>query len=551
MIYYVGHKIPNSDLFFTTSTFEEFDRWIGQLYIYQIDTETSVTNSIVERKLKLIQFGDSRGKNQWVIQPAALTQLQAIRLVEILNNPLPIKIAHFSSFEYQILKKYGVTLSNIYDTHLCEKIIWCGYSVEPGFYSLAGLYKRYLFKELDKELQTSFDVDNFSVEQIFYAAQDVKELSGIRRVQIDALRSANLLNVAALENEAVCAFAEIEYTGCKLDLVKWRDNIALADPIIDEAQNKLNTILKSEELRDKVIALGYLSDKDKLNVNWNSTLIKKQLFNLLFPDLQGITQPIIKKYLKNEDLSNTNHKLLLEAYLLRDYSLLEHELLTKHKEYLISNQLLVPADTVTISWTSPQQKLDIFKLIAPNIKSVGEPVLSEYEHPLIDAYFEWLNANTLKTKYGEKFIDKHVESDGKVRTHFNQIVNTGRSSSSNYNQQNIPAKGRIGARYRNCFIADEGWLVCSSDFASQELTLIAVFSGEKAWLDSLKYGWDIHSVCGFQVFKDKWKDATEEGCLFYKEVDGEQLKQKCSCKKHKEYREKVKTISYAIALNKI
>lgn len=549
MIYYVGNKIPNSDLFFTSTSFEEFDKWISQLHIYQIDTETNVTNSIVERKLKLIQFGDSRGKEQWVIQPTALTQSQAIRLVEILNNPLPIKIAHNISFEYQILKKYGVILSNLYDTMLAEKIIWCGYSVEPGFYALSGLYKRYLFKELDKELQTSFDVDNFSVEQIFYAAQDVTSLGGIRRMQIDSLRQANLLNVMALENEAVCAFAEIEYTGCTLDLVKWRDNIALADPIIEEAQNKLNTILKSEELRDKVIALGYLSDEDKLNINWNSTLDKKTVFNKVYPTLTGITKPIITKYLKSDlqGEDDIESRLALFAYLEKDYNTLNSYLLEFHYDFLVEQELVIPKNTVTISWTSPKEKLDIFRLIAPNIKSVGEPVLSEYEHPLIDAYFEWLNANTLKTKYGEKFIDKHVESDGKVRTHFNQIVNTGRSSSSNYNQQNIPAKGRIGARYRNCFIADDGWLVCSSDFASQELTLIAVFSGEKAWLDSLKYGWDIHSVCGSQVFKDKWKDATEEGCSFYKEVSGEQLKQKCNCKKHKEYREKVKTISYAIA----
>ncbi len=561
MIYYVGHPVKNSGLFFTTSTFEEFDKWINQQLIYQIDTETSVTNSIVERKLKLIQFGDSRGKQQWVIQPSALTQSQALRLVEILNNPLPIKIAHFSSFEYQILKKYGVILSNIYDTHLCEKVLWCGYSVEPGFYSLAGLYKRYLFKELDKELQTSFDVDIFSVEQIFYAAQDVTSLGGIRRMQIDALKSANLLNVAALENEAVCAFAEIEYNGMRLDLEKWRANIDLADPVIEEAARKLDEFLRDNQFRNKAVELGYLTDKDSLNINWNSTLQKKLAFSYLFPTLEGITQPFIKKYIKNEKLlqseaesSSTSRLNLLEAYLLKDYSLLEHELLTNHKEFLISNQLLVLADTSTINWQSTTQRLDIFKIIAPKLKSTSKQDLSEVEHPIVDAYQEYINATKLKTSFGEEFINKFVDSDGKVRTHFNQILNTGRVSSSAPNLQNIPAKGKIGTRYRNAFIADEGWLVCSSDYASQELILIAYFSQDKVWLDALSKNKDLHSTVAEIVYKDKWRDGTQEGCRFYyaytDEKTGESFpansNHKCSCKKHKELRELIKTINYML-----
>jgi hypothetical protein len=545
MIKYIGKPIPNSSLFFETSTFQEFASWIKSLQIYQLDTETNVVNSIVERQLKLIQFGDSRGQVQYVLDPRSLNNEEAKELVSILNNPYQIKIAHNASFEYQILKKYGVTLSNLYDTMLAEKIIWCGYTVEPGFYSLAGLSKRYLYKELDKGLQTSFDVDTFSVEQIYYAANDVKDLGGIRRLQIMSLQQANLLNVMALENEAVCGFSEIEFNGMRLDVDAWRANIDLADPVIEEAARQLDEFLRNEEFKEKAIELGYLTDKDSLAINWNSTLQKRLVFQHLFPDLEGITQPFIKKYIKHEnqiqseaDASSACKLNLLEAYLLKDYSLLEHELLTNHKEFLTSNQLLVLADTSTISWTSGKQALAVLQIIYPKLKSVSKEALSDCDHPIIEAYHEFLNTTKLKTTYGEKFIEDHVDSDGRVRTNFNQVLNTGRVSSSKPNIQNIPAKESVGNRYRNAFIADEGWKFVDSDYKSQEAVLVASFSGDKVWMNAIRNEWDLHSVCAEVVFQDKWKDAADPDCAYYKNHD------KCKCKKHKTLRTLVKTINF-------
>ena len=546
MIHYVGKPVVNSNLFFTTSTFKEFSKWISKQLIYQLDTETNVVNSIVERKLKLIQFGDSRGIDQWVIDPRVLQIEEANELVAILNNPLPIKIIQNASFEYQILKKYGIILSNVYDTMLAEKVIWCGYSVEPGFYGLKGLYKRYLFKELDKELQTSFDTESFNVEQIYYAAEDVKSLGGIRRLQIDSLRSANLLNVVALENEAVLGFSEIEYNGMLLDQDAWRANIALADPIIEEASRKLDIHLRSEEFKDRAIELGYLTDKDELAINWNSTLQKKLVFNYLVPGLEGITQPIIKKYIKNNpaDLSIN----LLQYYLDKDYSTLNTILINSHKDWLLENNLLILADTSRINWQSTTQRLEVFKVIYPNLQSTSKQDLADCTHPIIEDYQEYINTTKLKTSFGEEFIKKFVDSDGRVRTRFNQILNTGRVSSSNANIQQIPANEKVGNRYRNCFITEEGWEFIDSDYKSMELITIAYFSKDAVWLDALSKDQDLHSVCAEQVFKDKWIDGAEEGCRYYQlKDDGTYLKDKCNCKKHKTLRTLVKTISFGLA----
>lgn len=554
MINYVGKSDSSSIIFYDTKTFENFVEWENQLLSYQLDTETNVVNSIVDRTLKLIQFGDVDGKQQWVINPRELTNIQAKKLQEILSNPTKLKLIQNASFEYQILKKYGIELANVWDTMLMEKIIWCGYKTPMGFYGLKAILNRYLFLEISKELQTSFDSESYTPEQIQYAADDVKYLGFIMRLQKTQLKLQNLEYVAALENEAVLGLSEIEYHGMKLDIPKWRENIALAEPVIEDANTQLEEYIRSDGFRDKCIELGFLTDKESLAINWNSTLQKKLVFGHLFPDLAGFTQPVIKKYIKNgrslqhstEESSSEGSYTLLEAYLTKQYESLEHELLTSHREFLISNELLVESDKVLINWQSPPQRLKVFKIVEPHLKSTDKQDLADCDHPIIEAYQEYINATKLKTSFGEKFIAEQVDTDGKVRTHFNQIINTGRVSTSKPNMQNIPAKENVGNRYRNCFIADPGWLFIDSDYKSQEAVLVAYFSGDKIWMNALKENQDLHSVCAEVVFKSKWKDAADTGCDFYKVVEGKMLKQKCKCKEHKKLRTLVKTINFGL-----
>lgn len=555
MIHFIGSSTSNNLEIYgiQSSTFEEFVEWENIQLHWQLDMESNVVPSIIERKMTVCQFGSIDGTTQWVISVAELTNKQANLLLKILDNPLKQKLIHNAVFEYTLTKKYGVQLQNIWDTLLMDKIIWSGYEIDKkkkkgvlGFFTLAKLTERYLFKTRDKGLQTSFDKYPFSPAQIIYAADDVLDLGHIMRLQKTSLKSnPNQEYVAALENEVVKAFAENSYNGMNLNQEAWRANIDLADPIIEEASNQLSEFLKTDEFRSKVIELGYLSETDSLNINWNSTLQKKLIFNYLLPSLEGITQPIIKKYIKSNPADLRCN--LLQLYLDKEFNSLNTILIAHHREWLVEQDLLVPANTVTISWTSRNQVISVFKIIYPNLTSVSKESLADCNHPIIKSYHEFLNTTKLKTTYGEKFIEEHVDSDGKVRTNYNQIINTGRCSSFKPNLTNIPAKGSIGARYRNCFTSDPGWLVCSSDYASQELILIAFFSQDRVWLDALNKGKDLHSTVAEIVYKDKWRDAAEEGCLFYKkDEEGNNLNLKCSCKKHKQLRELIKTINYML-----
>jgi DNA polymerase-1 len=70
--------------------------------------------------------------------------------------------------------------------------------------------------------------------------------------------------------------------------------------------------------------------------------------------------------------------------------------------------------------------------------------------------------------------------------------------------------------------------------------LIAEDSDEENWIIAANNNYDLHSVVAELVFKSKWKEVAESDCQYY--ID----KQKCKCKKHKSFRDKIKTVNYAL-----
>lgn len=193
-----------------------------------------------------------------------------------------------------------------------------------------------------------------------------------------------------------------------------------------------------------------------------------------------------------------------------------------------------------VNFSSPTQTLKLFRTISPMLDSVGAPVLSSIrgEHPIVNKYIMFKEKEKLYNSYGPSFLEKYVKKDGRVHTSFNQVLNTGRVSSSGPNMQQIPANNL----YRNAFIADSGWVFVSSDFSSQELCIIATGSNDPVWLEALEKGQDLHSVCAELVFGERWKRAAKTDCKFYLED-----KAKCDCPEHGKLRTHVKSINFGLA----
>lgn len=553
MIYTVG-EVPDSNQY-TPGMFSQFRQWITSLREYQLDIETTMTEWWCDKEIITIQFGDIHGLDQWVLHWPSLTPEEKAEVKRILEDKSTKKLIHNAQFEYVVLRFHDIIIENIYDTLLSEQVLNGGLAMEKGYYSLSGLTSRYLMYSLDKTEQTTFSYEPLREEQVVYAADDVKPLGAIRRMQTDALKvnmhSAPLEFTAALEMESLLSYGDMIYNGMELDVNDWLANLDLVEPVIQEAERKLyETMMSDERIHDKAIELGYICTEDKVLINWNSPQQKHKLLQWLDPTIPGSSKVILAKLIK-EKHENTDW---LESFLSGDTASLERNYVTHFREQLIDEGMFRPAGDCYLNWNSDQQVLPLFQTIDKKLKGLSKEALSKFVHPIGKMKQEYGEALKLRSTYGEEFVKQHLEPDGKIRTTFNQVLTTGRVSSKNPNMQNIPAKETVGNRYRNCFTCKPGWSYVDGDYTGQELCIIAYLSKDPVWTEALEKKQDIHSVCAAMVWPEKWLKAAMPTCEFYHawiDKDGnhypDNSKSKCTCKKHGYIRYDVKSVNFGLS----
>tara|TARA_R100000406_G_scaffold25810_1_gene16555 strand:+ start:2173 stop:4056 length:1884 start_codon:yes stop_codon:yes gene_type:complete len=215
--------------------------------------------------------------------------------------------------------------------------------------------------------------------------------------------------------------------------------------------------------------------------------------------------------------------------------------LHQFKERYLQTDLFASVDTirkVSVNWDSPSQVLKVFKVLVPGLEAVGAFELSNHKKiPLIRDYIKYKESMKLATSYGLDFL-KNVGYDNRIHTSFSQILNTGRVASKKPNMQQIPGTNE----FRNCFVSGlVDYQFVSSDYSSQELCIIAEGSQDPVWLQALRNGEDLHSICADLVYGQEWVDAAEQGCAYMSH------KQKCNCPKHGKLRTNVKTVNFGLA----
>lgn len=114
-------------------------------------------------------------------------------------------------------------------------------------------------------------------------------------------------------------------------------------------------------------------------------------------------------------------------------------------------------------------------------------------HPVIEALQEYRKLEKLRSTYLEP-LPRQTGADSRIHTSFNQTgTGTGRLSSSNPNLQNIPVRGELGRRMRQCFVAREGSLLVSADYSQVELRVLAHCSGDMTLRTAFMNNEDIHA----------------------------------------------------------
>lgn len=130
--------------------------------------------------------------------------------------------------------------------------------------------------------------------------------------------------------------------------------------------------------------------------------------------------------------------------------------------------------------------------------STDESVLSSIDHPLTEAI---LKAKSAEKKRGTWFenILKNLSREGRVHVSINscQARSARMTVTGAIAAQTLPA----GTGYvRHAFLAEEGQVSATVDFASMELMFLAADSGDKRMLKAYKEGEDLHNITAAGAF---------------------------------------------------
>ncbi len=174
--------------------------------------------------------------------------------------------------------------------------------------------------------------------------------------------------------------------------------------------------------------------------------------------------------------------------------------LTLKSKRKVDEALLELKAYADINWNSPKQVLSKFKEAGVGTqfidKKTGEikegvnaGVLGKgADNPVVSLYIKYKEAMKLYSSYGDKFL-KHVSPvDGRIHSSFMQMVDTGRTSSSSPNVQQIPRD----PEYRACFEEKDGYTLVIADYSSQEVLLAADLYKEESILEAMASGVDFH-----------------------------------------------------------
>lgn len=173
------------------------------------------------------------------------------------------------------------------------------------------------------------------------------------------------------------------------------------------------------------------------------------------------------------------------------------------------------------NWNSHLQLKKLFKSLGIPVKardgkdSIQEDIIKPYreQFPVIGIYLQYQLYKKLSTTYGEKFLRYVNSHTGRIHSDFQQIMTTGRLSSTKPNAQNI-IKGTKefpeGNWWREAFQAPEGYTFIISDYTGQELHVCADKSQDINMLTALREKQDLHRKAAAGLYNKLEVDVTPE-----------------------------------------
>ena len=423
--------------------------------MFQFDSETTGRNPHINDFL-CIQFGNIEGTEQIVVDTTTINVLNYKDYIE--SN---FMIGQNLKFDIQFLYKYNIIPRKVYDTMIVEQLLYMGYPSGIISYSLKAIADRYLGIDIDKSVRGEIIWRGLDTSVIKYAAGDVQFLGEIMRLQLKECSKKSCKIGAKLECDFVPVIAYLEWCGIKLDENKWRAKMMNDNIKLQNALNALN---------------NYCINHPKLQ-KW------------VYVDLQG---DLFSGF-------NTEPQWKIDWQ--------------KDEAKEVFKTLGFKLDTIS-------------KTTKKETESVTEKLLSVQkgiDDVFLKLYFDYQGYYKVTTSFGQGHLNLINPITGRIHTNYWQIgTASGRMSSGSGEDSDIAKLKKLpsskvkmvnmqqlphDAETRGCFVAEEGNLFCSCDYAAMEARIGAEVYNEKTLLDEFLYGsGDTHAAYAKVVFADELKD---------------------------------------------
>jgi DNA polymerase-1 len=155
----------------------------------------------------------------------------------------------------------------------------------------------------------------------------------------------------------------------------------------------------------------------------------------------------------------------------------------------------LPALGCPWNFDSPDQILEMLRLLGFDVAGTEDDTLAGIDHPLAAVLREYRAASKLASTYGPAWGAKALHA-GRLHAGWQQIgADSGRMACSAPNLQNLPRD----QRYRRCFVAPDGRVLVKADYSQIELRIAAKVSGDQAMLDAYRRGIDLHTLTAQRV----------------------------------------------------
>lgn len=160
---------------------------------------------------------------------------------------------------------------------------------------------------------------------------------------------------------------------------------------------------------------------------------------------------------------------------------------------------------VRIKGRTPSGKRKVDKAFLAEAHNTGSADVANLAESITEAKM----ARKWRTTWVESFLNG-MDSDGRCHASINSLrARTARMSITGIPAQTLPSGDWM---IRRCFVADLGHLMCSTDYAAQELRILAALSGDATMIQAFREDADLHlmtaqAAWGAHIVKaDKQRD---------------------------------------------